>query len=193
MSENSKCPYVISDLMQSWLLEVIEADEDESGLCEEGETKEVWWGEKERKRGEEIRERPMFSCISVLDSCLLDDRIKESLNVTSELYFDINMPETALWARSLYTQHAQCKVEKNKAFHLCYERLEVGVDSSNGAALAAYFWGHFTAAEAHCQYKAICSQTSHYRIVTRNFGVRFLTKHTQSITAHCVAASLLKE
>lgn len=53
-------------------------------------------GVKKRKRGEENRERPVFSCISVLDSCLLDDRIKESLNVTSELYFDINMPETAL-------------------------------------------------------------------------------------------------
>lgn len=67
------------------------------------------------------------------------------------------------------------------------------MDSSNRAALAAYFWGHFTAAEAHCQYTATCSQTSHYRIVTCNFGVRFLTKHTQSITARCVAASLLKE
>lgn len=56
LSENSKCPYVISDLMQSWLLEVIEADEDESGLCEEGETKEVWWSEKEKARRRESRE-----------------------------------------------------------------------------------------------------------------------------------------
>lgn len=58
LSENSKCPYVISDLMQSWLLEVIEADEDESGLCEEGETKEVWWGEKRESEAKRIERGP---------------------------------------------------------------------------------------------------------------------------------------
>lgn len=82
------------------------------------------------------------------------------------------------------------KWKKNKAFNLCYERLEVGVDSSNGAALAAYFWGHFTAAEAHCQYTATCSQTSHYRIVTRNFGVRFFDKtHTKHNCSLCGSVS----
>lgn len=49
------------------------------------------WRQKGGKRGEWVsneREPSVFSCISFLDSCLLDDRIKESFNMTSVLFFD---------------------------------------------------------------------------------------------------------
>lgn len=87
-------------MTQNWVLEGFEsAEEEESGPPEEGETKEGEKGarseeERERERGNERRERGAFSCISFLDSCLLDDRIKEYFNMTSVIYFDINMPRT---------------------------------------------------------------------------------------------------
>lgn len=88
----------MQDVCQKWVSEVFQnAEEEESGLFEEGETK----GKKNNKRTRSKwatgnRESPVFSCISFLDSCLLDDRIKESFNMTSVLYFDINTPHTPL-------------------------------------------------------------------------------------------------
>lgn len=90
--------------------------------CRGGEREWVVWGRRDKRRKKNTkgcerkgerekvsnREQRVFSCISFLDSCLLDDRIKESFNMTSMLYFAINTPNTPLWDRSLYTQHAPC-------------------------------------------------------------------------------------
>lgn len=67
-------------------------EEEECGWFEEGGTKEKTdkgagkRGEREQQEGE--REQ-CFPRLSFLDSCLLDDRIKESFNMTSALFFKI--------------------------------------------------------------------------------------------------------
>lgn len=73
--------------------------------CRGGREWVVCWGggykiktkecERKEKRASE-QHRTERACISFLDSCLLDDRIKESFNMTSVLYSDINTPHTPL-------------------------------------------------------------------------------------------------
>lgn len=92
----------VDDLRQKCVLEVCEdAEGEESGFREEEETKEKRErsvrGRKREQVGNREQREPcsiFFSCISFLDSCLLDDRIKESFNMTPVL--DINRPHTSL-------------------------------------------------------------------------------------------------
>lgn len=141
---------------------------------------------KERDRvgmtaSEQARERPAFSCISFLDTCLLDDRIKEPFNVTFVLRFDINTTHAPLWARSLHTHNTQHVKQGSVKLVLFIQSGGSGSfwELTRKSALAVrgpVSLHRHVGMNYYTRRKFLFAQTWHPTIVSHNSSVRFCQK-----------------